>query len=73
MDHPADVQEWRFDAQHEATLTYDLSRWPEILGANNLRAVPTMGLGLGALAVQGRDERADASGSKRRSPAPGGS
>ena len=56
MDHPADVQGWRFDAQHEATLTYDLSRWPEILGANNLRAVPTMGLGLGALAVQGRNE-----------------
>ncbi|MGI9176081.1 MAG: heparinase II/III domain-containing protein [Rhodothermales bacterium] len=59
MDHPADVQGWRFDAQHEATLTYNLSRWPEILGASNLRAVPTMGLGLGALAVQGRDEQAD--------------
>ena len=59
MDHPADVQGWRFDALHEDLLTYNLRRWPEILGASNLRAVPTMGLGLGALAVQERDERAD--------------
>ena len=59
MDHPDEVEGWSFDAQHGTDYDYDLSRWPTILGAVNLRAVPTMGLGLGALAVRGRDPRAD--------------
>ena len=58
MDRPDAVMGWRFDRRHEDLFEYDLSRWPEILGAVNLRAVPTMGLGLGALALRERDGRA---------------
>lgn len=60
MDNPETVQGWDFDANHQAVYSIDMSRWPEILGANNLRAIPTMGLGLGALALHGQDPRADA-------------
>jgi len=58
MDHPETVVGWRFDDNHQQVYEIDLSRWPEILGANNLRAIPTMGLGLGALALQDHDPRA---------------
>lgn len=58
MDRPESVVGWRFDDDHQQAYDIDLGRWPEILGANNLRAIPTMGLGLGALALRGRDPRA---------------
>ncbi len=58
MDHPETVVGWRFDDNHSQTYDIDLGRWPEILGAINLRAVPTMGLGIGALALLDRDPRA---------------
>jgi hypothetical protein len=58
MDHPDQVKGWSFDEQHSYIYDLSLERWPEILGANNLRAIPTMGLGLGALALEGRDDRA---------------
>jgi hypothetical protein len=58
MDRPETVVGWRFDDDHGYLYEIDLSRWPEILGANNLRAIPTMGLGLGALALRDRDDRA---------------
>lgn len=58
MDHPDEVVGWSFDPEHNTRYEISLARWPEILGANNLRAIPTMGLGLGALAVLGHDERA---------------
>lgn len=58
MDYPETVVGWRFDDAHDYLYDLDLGRWPEILGANNLRAIPTMGLGLGALALRGRDDRA---------------
>lgn len=59
MNRPETVAGWRFDDQHASTYAIDMRRWPEILGANNLRAIPTMGLGLGALALRGHDPRAD--------------
>lgn len=59
MNDPASVEGWSFDEAHQSVYEISLDRWPEILGANNLRAVPTMGLGVGALALQGRDDRAD--------------
>lgn len=59
MNDPESVIGWSFDAQHDFIYDLSLERWPEILGANNLRAVPTMGLGLGALALRGRDPRTD--------------
>lgn len=58
MDHPDQVKGWSFDENHGYIYDLSLERWPEILGANNLRAIPTMGLGLGALALEGRDDRA---------------
>ncbi len=58
MNRPETVTGWRFDENHQSIYEIDLSRWPEILGANNLRAIPTMGLGLGALALRERDARA---------------
>jgi hypothetical protein len=58
MNYPETVEGWRLDAVHASLFEYDMTRWPEILGANNLRAIPTMGLGLGALALRGRDDRA---------------
>ena len=58
MDRPESVSGWRFDEKHGSIYEIDMRRWPEILGANNLRAIPTMGLGLGALALRGHDARA---------------
>ncbi len=60
MDHPETVKGWDFDAQHAGYYDITLARWPTILGANNLRAAPTGALGLGAIALQGHDPRADA-------------
>ncbi|WP_420454339.1 heparinase II/III domain-containing protein [Rubrivirga sp.] len=58
MEDPASVQGWRLDDQHAAYVDYDMANWPVILGANNLRAAPLSGLGLGALALDGLDARA---------------
>ena len=59
MNHPDEAEGWGVDAVQAAVNAWDMSRWPWILGANNLRAIPTMGLGLGALALAGRDSRAE--------------
>jgi len=59
MDHPETVTGWDFDEQHAGFYDITMERWPEILGANNLRAAPTGALGLGAIALQGHDPRAD--------------
>ena len=58
MDEPETVKGWHADARHAERYPYDMSRWPRIFSGINLRAVPTMGLGLGALALKGRDDRA---------------
>ncbi|GAB5535869.1 MAG: hypothetical protein Rubg2KO_21180 [Rubricoccaceae bacterium] len=60
MENPDSARNWRMDDQHAAYLDIDMTRWPEILGANNLRAAPMSALGIGALALQGHDARADA-------------
>lgn len=59
MNHPEEAEGWGVDEVQSAVVTVDMSRFPSILGANNLRAIPTMGLGLGALALAGRDPRAE--------------
>ena len=59
MDHPETVKGWDFDEQHAGYYDINMDRWPMILGANNLRAAPTGALGLGALALQGIDDRAE--------------
>jgi len=58
MDNPDKVKGWRADEKHTWRYYFDMRRWPDIFSGNNLRAVPTMGLGLGALALEGRDDRA---------------
>lgn len=59
MDHPDTVVGWRMDPEHPFIQDIDMSRWPQILGSVNLRGAPTMGLGVGALALLGIDDRAE--------------
>lgn len=59
MDHPETVKGWDFDPEHADYYDISMERWPMILGANNLRSAPTGALGLGALALLGRDPRAE--------------
>jgi hypothetical protein len=59
MDNPDTVKGWRFNKRHADYYDIDMSRWPEILGANNLRAAPSSALGIGAIALRGHDPRAD--------------
>ncbi|MDH3253146.1 MAG: heparinase II/III-family protein, partial [Ignavibacteria bacterium] len=58
MDNPGRVRGWHADEQHRDRYPYDMTNWPSIFGTINLRAVPTMGLGLGALLLEGHDKRA---------------
>jgi hypothetical protein len=58
MDHPEQVSGWDFDENHQAQFQITMENWPTILGANNLRAVPTNALGMGALFLQGKHEQA---------------
>ena len=58
MNHPETVTGWAMAGVEADLYDIDMSNWPTILGANNLRAIPTNGLGLGALALRGRDPRA---------------
>ena len=59
MDHPETVKGWDFDPEHADFYDVTMERWPMIIGANNLRSAPTGALGLGALALLGRDPRAE--------------
>lgn len=59
MEHHPDTKNWRFDPDFLANYDIDMSRWPIILDGTNLKAIPCAGLGLGALALRGRDKRAD--------------
>jgi hypothetical protein len=59
MDHPETVKGWDFDEHHAGYYDITMEQWPTILGANNLRSAPTGALGLGAIALQGHDPRAD--------------
>ncbi|MCH6258713.1 heparinase II/III-family protein [Puniceicoccaceae bacterium K14] len=58
MNEPNQVVGWRYDPSHPKINDYSLAHWPKILGENNLRGAATLGLGLGALALVGRDPRA---------------
>ncbi len=59
MDHPDEVIGWRVADGYPHLEGLDMSRWPMILGGNNLRAVPTASLGIAALALYGHDDRAE--------------
>jgi hypothetical protein len=59
MDNKETVKNWHFDPEYLANYDIQMDRWPEILDGTNLKAVPAGGLGLGALALLGIDDRAD--------------
>jgi hypothetical protein len=59
MKHPESVIEWTFNPEGAfADRVMDLSRWPEILGKNNFRAVINGGLAMGTIILEETDERA---------------
>ena len=60
MEDPSTVTGWRMDDHHSNLFDIDFSNWPVILATTNLRAVPAASLGIGALAIRGHDDRADA-------------
>lgn len=60
MEDPSTVTGWRMDELHSKLFDIDFSNWPVILATTNLRAVPAASLGIGALAIRGHDDRADA-------------
>jgi len=59
MKYPDSVTGWGWAPHAERwDLAYiDMSRWPEILGHNNFRAIINGGLTLGAIVLEGHDER----------------
>ncbi len=59
MDNPDTVKGWGFNERHADYYDIEMNRWPEILGANNLRADPTSSLGIAAIALRGHDDRAE--------------
>lgn len=58
MDHPDETHGWTVSDAYLERVPYDMTRWPAIFSDINLRAIPTMGLGLGALALADHDGRA---------------
>jgi hypothetical protein len=59
MKHPESVIKWNFNPDGQfAHMNIDMSRWPEILGKNNFRAVINGGLAMGTIVLQEHDERA---------------
>lgn len=59
MDNPDTVEGWHFNERHASYYDISMERWPMILGANNLRAAPSGALGIGAIALLGKDPRAE--------------
>ncbi|MDQ8183661.1 heparinase II/III family protein [Pelagicoccus sp. SDUM812005] len=59
MNNPDTVKGWRYDPQHPQINDFSLENWPYFLGRTNLRGTSTMGLGLAALALEGRDPRCE--------------
>lgn len=58
MRYPDKVVGWGFDPESSHYEERDMRRWPIILNTTNLKAVPLSGLGIGALVLDGKDERA---------------
>lgn len=54
MKYPDRVRGWGFDPEDDYSFRFDLSRWPLILNATNLKVIPICGLGLAALWLHGR-------------------
>ena len=59
MKYPDRVRGWGFDPEDDYQFRYDLSRWPLILNATNLKVIPICGLGFAAIWLHGRHPDAD--------------
>lgn len=59
MEHKAETVGWHFDPEYIANYEITMRRWPQILDRTNLKAIPIAGLGMGAMALEGIDRRAD--------------
>ena len=59
MKYPDRVRGWTQDPRENFSVKTDLSRWPLILNATNLKVIPTCGLGYAAIALHGRHPDAD--------------
>ncbi|MFV1979832.1 MAG: heparinase II/III family protein, partial [Rhodothermia bacterium] len=60
MRYPESVTGWAFAPYSDFELPdIDMSRWPEILGRNNFRAIINGGLTLGLIVLEGYDDRID--------------
>lgn len=58
MKYPDRVRGWGFDPEDDMKFRFDLSRWPIILNATNLKIIPTCGLGLAGIWFHGRNPEA---------------
>lgn len=58
MKFPDRVRGWGFDPDDDYPFRFDLSRWPLILNATNLKIIPTCGLGFAAICLHGRHPEA---------------
>ena len=58
MKYPDRVRGWGFDPESDYAFRFDLSRWPLILNATNLKVIPIAGLGLAGCTLHGRHPQA---------------
>lgn len=58
MRHPDRVRGWSFDPESDYAFRYDLSRWPIILNATNLKVIPICGLGMAACLLHDKHPQA---------------
>ena len=58
MKYPERVRGWGFDPEDDYQYRFDLSRWPLILNATNLKVIPIAGLGIAACLLHGKHPQA---------------
>lgn len=58
LKYPDRVRGWAMDPAEGFPFKMDLSRWPLILNATNLKVIPTCGLGFAAITLHGRHPQA---------------
>jgi hypothetical protein len=59
MKYPDRVRGWGFDPESDYPFRFDLSRWPFILNATNLKVIPIAGLGISACKLYGKHPQAE--------------
>jgi hypothetical protein len=59
MKYPDRVRGWGFDPESDYPFRFDLSRWPFILNATNLKVIPIAGLGIAACLLYDKHPQAE--------------